>query len=62
MGAAVRPNLRRTTSLMKALADSINRLKDASLKRGQPIPYGTLTPPSPNTVLGRVPNPFTGGN
>lgn len=62
MGAATRPNLRRTQSLLNQLADSINRLAAHSLKKGKPVPWGVLTPPTPNTVLGRTPTPFSGGN
>lgn len=62
MGAATRPNLRRTQSLLNALAVSINRLTEHNLKKGKPVPWGVLTPPPPNTVLGRTPAPFSGGN
>jgi hypothetical protein len=62
MGAATRPNLRKTAALLRAAAASINRLAAHSLKKGKPVPWGTLTPPPPNTTLGRTPTPFSGGN
>lgn len=62
MGAATRPNLRKTRRLLKAAAASISRLAAHSLKNGKPIPWGVLTPPPPNTILGRTPTPFSGGN
>lgn len=47
---------------MARLARSINRARTQALRKGNPIPWGELTPPAPNTTRGRVPSPFTGGN
>jgi hypothetical protein len=59
---ASKVTMRHTQNLMARLASSINRLAQHSLKKGKPVPFGPMTPPTPNTVLGRAPNPFTGGN
>jgi hypothetical protein len=59
---ATRVHTSHTANLMRRLASSINRARAHALRKGKPIPWGTLTPPPANTVLGREPTPFTGGN
>jgi hypothetical protein len=59
---AKKPTLRLIQRRLQLAADSISRLTRYQLRHGKPISYGVLTVPTPNTVPGRVPNPFTGGN
>lgn len=47
---------------LELAASSIKRLTLHQLKKGKPVSWGVLTPPAPNTTLGRTPNPFSGGN
>jgi hypothetical protein len=58
----IRQHTSRASQLMKSLEATINRLRANALAKGKPIPFGTFTPVAPNTVLGRTPTPFTGGN
>jgi len=51
-----------STNLLEKTARNIKRLTEWSLRKGRAIPYGVLTPPTPNTTIGRTPDPFTGGN
>jgi hypothetical protein len=54
--------LKRVQRRMAQLAGNINSLTLRELRKGKPVSFGTLTPPAPNTTLGRTPNPFSGGN
>lgn len=58
---ATKVTIAHTRRLLARAASSIRRLAQHSLKKGRPVPWGTLTPPPANTTLGRTPDPFTGG-
>lgn len=55
-------SLARVKRDLEAAAHSIKRMTEKAIRDGKPVPYGTLTVPTPNTTPGRTPAPFTGGN
>lgn len=57
-----KPTLKRVQARMKLVSRSISSLTKYQLRKGRAVSYGVFTVPSPNTVLGRTPSPFTGGN
>lgn len=59
---ARKPTLALIRNRLKLAAASISRLTKYQLRKGRAVSYGVLTVPSPNTTLGRTPDPFTGGN
>lgn len=54
--------LKRVQGRMRLLARSITSLTRRQLRQGKPVSYGMFAVPTPNGVLGRTPNPFSGGN
>jgi hypothetical protein len=55
-------SLKQVQKTMDLLTTRLNSLIQAQLRRGVPVSYGTFTRPTPNTMAGRTPIPFTGGN
>lgn len=47
---------------MKRLVASINALTKREIRLGKAISFGVFTVIPPNTVKGRTPTPFSGGN
>lgn len=54
--------LARVKRRLAQLASNINALTKREIAKGRAISYGVLAPPPPNTVKGRTPDPFSGGN
>lgn len=54
--------VKKIQTVMKRLATNINALTRREVRLGKAISFGVFTVIAPNTVKGRTPNPFTGGN
>jgi hypothetical protein len=57
------PTIKKVQRRMLLLANTISSLTRRQLKKGKPVSYGVFNAAlPPNTILGRTPTPFSGGN